>query len=280
MHTTLIAAGNLANHTDDPDWVVFDCRFDLTKPGAGRAAYDAGHIRGARYADLEANLSAPKTGRNGRHPLADAGRFVEFLRTSGVNNTSQVVAYDSSGGMYAARLWWMLRWVGHAASCVLDGGLPAWFAEGLPVTTDVPDTTHGDFSIRPGLASLAQIDDVMANLKTHARLVVDARAPERYRGDVEPLDPVAGHIPSALNRPYTGNLAPNGRFKPAAQLREEFAALLGPVAAESVINQCGSGVTACHNALAMEVAGLHGAALYAGSWSEWCSESSRPMARG
>lgn len=276
----LVPVETLAAHLDDPDWLVFDTRHDLAAPEAGESAYRDGHIPGARFAHLDRDLSGAKTGNNGRHPLPTRESFTAFLVAAGANRRSTLVAYDAANGLFASRFWWLVRWVGHAAVAVLDGGLPAWQAAGLPLDSDAPRTMPGDLRIGNPLVRHVETRDVEANLASHARLVVDARAPERYRGEVEPLDPVAGHIPHAVNRPMARNLAADGRFKSATELREDFDALLAGREPGALIHSCGSGVTACHNLLAMEVAGLRGAALYAGSWSAWCADPGRPIARG
>jgi thiosulfate/3-mercaptopyruvate sulfurtransferase len=282
QYTTLISAAELAPHVTDPNWVVIDCRHDLTNPDAGQAAYAAGHIPHAGFAHLDTDLSDKKPGPNGefrgRHPLPEPDAFIAALRRRGVNDNSQVIAYDAQGGMFAARLWWMLRWVGHEAVAVLDGGLPAWQAQGGGLSTERASGSQGNVTLRPSIVTSVTVDEVVANLASRARIVIDARAPDRFRGENETLDPVGGHIPGARNRFFKDNLQPDGRFKPAEQLRAEFGPLIG--SPETSIMQCGSGATACHNLLAMEVAGLSGAALYPGSWSEWCADSSRPVATG
>jgi len=280
MFTTLISVENLARHLGDPTWILFDCRHDLPKPESGRAAYHAGHIPGARFAHLDEDLSGPKTGRNGRHPLPARDTWVRFLRASGVDPNSQVVAYDASGGMFAARLWWQTRWIGHEAVAVLDGGLPAWERAGLPQNNSPASLKTGHIVAAPSLTAITDVDAIRANLTTQAQLIVDARAPERYRGDIEPLDRVGGHIPGALNHFYQNNLERDARFLPGSQLRDQFRALIGEREASSIVHQCGSGVSACHNLLAMQVAGLHGSALYPGSWSQWCADPERPVAAG
>jgi thiosulfate/3-mercaptopyruvate sulfurtransferase len=276
VHTTLISASSLAAHLDDAGWVVCDCRHDLADTGAGRRAYRESHIPGARFVHLDEDLSAPKTGRNGRHPLPDAGQFARRLGELGIDRAKQVVAYDASGGYYAARLWWMLRWLGHEAAAVLDGGWNAWTAAGLPVTVEAPAATPALFEARPRTGLAVSADSLTGG----SRLLIDARAPNRYRGENETLDPVAGHIPGAANRFFQLNLDASGRFKPPAALRAEFEAVLGANAPAGVVHYCGSGVTACHNLLAMEIAGLAGSRLYPGSWSEWVSDPSRGVARG
>jgi thiosulfate/3-mercaptopyruvate sulfurtransferase len=280
MTTALIAATRLQQALSNPgtDLLVLDCSFDLADPGAGRRAFDAGHIPGALYVSLDDTLSGPKTGRNGRHPLPDRATFAQAMAALGLNENTQVVACDNAGSMYAARLWWLLRWAGHAAVSVLDGGLAAWkAAEGALETTAPAARAPGNFTLRDSLVTAVSFQDVRANIDSRERLVIDARAPDRFRGENETLDPVGGHIPGAVNRLFRNNLAADGRFKPAAELRAEFTALVGARAPTAVINQCGSGVTACHNLLAMEVAGLSGAALYPGSWSEWCAQPGVPI---
>jgi thiosulfate/3-mercaptopyruvate sulfurtransferase len=281
-YTTLISAEQLAPHVADPDWVVLDCRHDLMNHAAGRAAYDAGHLPHAQFVDFETDLSDKAPGPNGvfrgRHPLPAREAFVETLRRWGVHHGSQVVAYDAQGGMYAARVWWMLRWIGHEAVALLDGGVQAWQAQGLPLSTEPATRMRGNIDLQPSLVQTVDVSDVLANLKQPTRLVVDARAPDRFRGENEIIDPVGGHIPGAKNRFFKNNLQEDGRFKPAEQLRAELNAVVGEPS--RAIMQCGSGATACHNLLAMEIAGLPGAALYPGSWSEWCADPTRPVATG
>ncbi len=278
MFTTLVTVHDLAAHLDDRDWLVFDCRFDLADTAAGRHAYSQSHIPGARFVHLDDDLSGPKTGNNGRHPLPDPEKFCARFAALGMRNDTQVVAYDASGGYYAARLWWMLRWVGHDRAAVLDGGWDAWLKTGLPVSAQLPAPKIGVFS---GAARDIAVDArfIREQLGQPQNIVIDARSADRFRGENETLDPVGGHIPGALNRFFKNNLAADGRFKPADELREEFADLLGGVKPARVVHQCGSGVTACHNLLAMEIAGLNGSKLYPGSWSEWCSDPQRPVAR-
>ncbi|TJZ73866.1 sulfurtransferase [Chitiniphilus eburneus] len=275
----LISVEQLKSQLNNANVVVVDCRHDLAQPQAGAVAYAAGHIPGAIFAHLDTVLSGAKTGTNGRHPLPEATALVAWLGANGIGNDTHVVAYDASGGMFAARLWWLLRWLGHDAVQVLDGGLPAWVAAGqslseteasVPQQRFVPDT-------RPAMR--VNSADVLANLDTAAFQVVDARSAERYAGIGETLDPVGGHIPGALNRFFQNNLDGAGRFKSPDVLRAEWQALLAGRPVEETVHQCGSGVTACHNLLALEVAGLPGARLYPGSWSEWCADPARPVAR-
>ena len=276
--TTLISVEELAETIDH--CTVIDTRHDLSDPVAGPAAYAAGHIPGAYFLHQDKDLAGPRNGTNGRHPLPAPDALVQALRATGLSAQRQLVVYDQQGGMFAARLWWLARWLGHQAVAVLDGGLDAWQRAGYPVDRNTPAPKHGDFAAATSLVSTIDAAGVASVLGSDARLIVDARAPERYRGDVEPLDPVAGHIPGAVNRPFQDNLRPDGRFKPAPILRQAFEQLLGGRSAAAMIHQCGSGVSACHNLLAMEHAGLAGSALYPGSWSEWCSDPARPVARG
>ena len=267
----LIAAG--------PAPVILDTGFDLADTAAGERAWLAGHLPGSHYLHLDRDLSAPKTGRNGRHPLPERGDFARTLARVGVTAERQVVVVDGQGGMFAARAWWMLRWMGHAAVAVLDGGVAAWARSGGALTTDRPAASEA--AAGADRSSLAPHIDAETLGRQLGRVrLIDARAGERFRGEVEPLDAQAGHIPGASNRFFKDNLNADGSFKPAAQLRTEFEALLGLDVADRTVHQCGSGVTACHNLLAMEHAGLHGSALYPGSWSEWSADPQRPVARG
>jgi len=277
--TTLISADELAEAIDR--CLVIDCRHDLTDPGAGRRGFAEAHIPGARHVHLDEQLSGPKDGRNGRHPLPSREQVRELMASLGLNDDRQLVLYDTAGGSTAGRLWWMARWIGHDAVAVLDGGLPAWRRAGFPVTAEPPPPPHaGRLTLRTPLTTLVDAAETAQAAGATERLVVDARAAERYRGEVEPLDPVAGHIPGSVNRPWGSNVRDDGRFKPGPVLRAEFEALLAGRAPAAVVNSCGSGVSACHNLLAMAHAGLPGAALYSGSWSEWVSDPSRPVATG
>ncbi len=278
IHTTLVEAATLASHLGDPAWVVVDCRHDLANPAAGEAAYAQGHIPGAVFLHLDRDLSGPKSGRNGRHPLPEVAALAATLGRVGIGSGIQVVAYDDCGGMMAGRLWWLLRWLGHEAVALLDGGLPAWAAAGGALTAELPYPAARTFTPMPRdwVVSAAEVLD---GLGRPGRIIVDARAPDRFRGENETIDPVGGHIPGARNRFFRDNLGSDGRFKPAEQLRQEWAETLAGFAPEAVVHQCGSGVSACHNLLAMEIAGLPGSRLYAGSWSEWCADPARPVAR-
>lgn len=280
MSSLLVTTDELIAHIDDPNWRVFDCRHDLQNTEYGAKAYAKGHIPGALFVNLDNDLSGNKTGHNGRHPLPDPDTFAKRLGDWGVGPDMQVVAYDNEGGIFASRLWWMLRWLGHDTVALLDGGLPGWRRAKQPLVTDVPDVTPTTFSSRPQ-ALTASADDVLATLQSPEVLILDARAPERFSGAEETLDPVGGHIPGAVNRFYFDNLDDSGcYFKPVDELRADFEALLLGRDPAKVVQQCGSGVTACHNLLAMEVAGLNGSRLYPGSWSEWCADPARPMATG
>ncbi len=282
MFTTLIDAHTLAQHLADPKWVILDCRHDLMNPDFGRNAFAEGHLPNAQFANIDTDLSGAKTGADGvfrgRHPLPERAALLETLRGWGIDDDTQVVAYDAHGGMFAARLWWLLRWVGHGAVAVLDGGLPAWHAAGLPLATEVAARPRGNIADRPALVRTVSVADVVDNLASARFQVIDARANDRFRGENETIDPVGGHIPGARNRFFKDNLQPDGRFKDAATLQQELAPIVGT--AGKAVMQCGSGVTACHNLLALEVAGMPGAALYPGSWSEWCADRSRPIATG
>lgn len=279
-YTTVISAADLTKHIFEPGWVILDCRHDLGNPDAGARAYAEGHLPNAQFAHLDRELAGEKTNADGvfrgRHPLPDRAAFINTLQEWGIHPDTQVVVYDAQGGMFAARLWWMLRWVGHEAVAVLDGGLPAWLASGMWLSTEASPRVRGTIVECPALTTVVSADDLLKNLATEKLTVVDARAPDRFRGENETIDPVGGHIPGAKNRFFKDNLQADGNFKSAEQLRQEF----GPIVADpaQAVMQCGSGVTACHNLLALEIAGLRGAALYPGSWSEWCADPARPVA--
>jgi thiosulfate/3-mercaptopyruvate sulfurtransferase len=278
--TALVDTETLARHLTGPDWVVFDCRHDLASPERGRTEYAQSHIPGARFLHLDEDLSAHKNGRNGRHPLPDPERLAERLGEAGVDSRKQVVAYDAQGGMVAARLWWLLRWLGHLPVAVLDGGWNQWIAEGRPQTAEVPQPQAARFSGRARNDCRVGADFVREHLGDETTVLIDARAPDRFRGQNETIDPIGGRIPFARNRFYRDNLDANGRYKTPEMLRDEFRAILGATGPQQVVNYCGSGVSACHNLLAMEIAGLRGARLYPGSWSEWSADPARPVASG
>lgn len=282
-YTTLISSDELATHKQAPNWIIVDCRHDLANPEAGKQAYNTGHIPDASFVHVDHALSGKKYDANGnfkgRHPLPDQENFIDTLRNLGINNDSQVVAYDAQGGMFAARLWWMLRWIGHENVAVLDGGIGAWIAQGHSLSSrEETHTIRGTINERPSLVDTISVGDVFNNLSTSELLIVDARAPDRFRGENETMDAKGGHIPHAKNRFFKDNLQANGHFKPAQELRTEWQAIIGNPA--NAVMQCGSGVTACHNLLALEVAKLPGAILYPGSWSEWSAVDTRPIATG
>jgi thiosulfate/3-mercaptopyruvate sulfurtransferase len=286
MHpTSLIEPAELAPHVTDPSWVVLDCRFELTRPAWGASAHAQGHIPGALHAHLETDLSGPISPATGRHPLPDPGSLAATLGAFGIDETVQVIAYDQGPGAYAARLWWLLRWLGHRHVAVLDGGFAAWQQAGLPTENGHPARTARRFIPRPHtlhtpVITTSELEQDLAAVASGALVLVDARSAERFRGENETIDPVGGHVPGAVNHPFTSNLDAAGRFLPPGALRRRFEQDLGNVTPEQVISMCGSGVTACHNLLAMELAGLPGARLYAGSWSEWLRDPRHPVARG
>ena len=273
----LVTVEELAAH---PGWRIFDCRHDLKDTGYGRKAYSRGHIPGALFLHLDEDLSGVATGSNGRHPLPAIDAFARRMSGCGVDASTQVVAYDNEGGIFASRLWWLLRWLGHERVAVLDGGLAGWKRSKRALEERVPVVAPRQFVPRPQDLAV-DVGRVLSDLGSERMLILDARSAERFRGENETLDPVGGHIPGAMNRFYFDNLDDDGCFfKPVDELRAEFAVLLGDRSPQQVVQQCGSGVTACHNLLAMELAGLSGSKLYPGSWSEWCADPARPVARG
>ena len=262
---------------NDPSWVVVDCRFDLAEPAKGEELYRQGHIPGARYAHLDRHLSGAKTGTNGRHPIPTTDDLIKTFSDLGIGPTMQVIAYDGDSGMYAARLWWMLRWMGHDGVAVLDGGLARWQREGHAVRGGVETSTRATFRGSPRPGWRLTVDEVQAGLGNAARLLVDARSNERYRGMNETLDKVGGHIPGAANYFFQQNLADDKRFKTPDELRSQWQPMLKGHVPHSVVVYCGSGVTACHNLLALEHAGMSGARIFPGSWSEWSADPERPV---
>lgn len=277
---TLVTTEDLAAHLDDPDWIVLDCRFTLADRGAGREAYEKAHIPGAHYVHLDDDLAAPVGEATGRHPLPDPRVLTEKLCQWGVGANTQVVAYDDSFGSMACRLWWTLRWLGHPGVALLDGGYPKWLREKRPVDDQIPASPQGDCDWLPEQGRIVTADDVLHASRSGEQLILDARPERRFSGEDEPLDPVAGHVPGAINYPFDENLDMDGTFLPPDALRENYQALLKGRPASQVIHMCGSGVTTCHNILAMEIAGLPGSRLYPGSWSEWITDPSRPVATG
>ena len=278
MHSTLISAAELEAQLGSV--LPIDCRFDLAQPNAGARAYASGHIPGAIYAHLDADLSSPITPTTGRHPLPNPETLATTFGRWGISGGTQVIAYDADAGMFASRLWWLLRWLGHERVAVLDGGLKAWQAAGLPIDVNIPTPQPAEFVGHVRTDMVVASSDVEQLATRPDWRLLDARAPERFRGDIEPIDPVAGHIPGARNHPFAWNMGSNGRLLPADELREKYRGSLAGVAPDRTVAMCGSGVTACHDLLAMEAAGLLGAKLYAGSWSEWIRDPSRPVAIG
>jgi thiosulfate/3-mercaptopyruvate sulfurtransferase len=276
-YTTLVDAATLAAHLDDPDWLIVDVRHQLADTAYGERSYGENHLPGAVFLHCDRDLSGPTTGCNGRHPLPAAQQLAERLGQIGIGPKTQVVVYDDAQGMIAGRLWWLLRWLGHDQVAVLDGGLQAWQAAGGALTQAVPVLRPTLFEARV-CEHCVDAEHVESFLNTSRIHLIDARSPDRYRGENETIDPVGGHIPGAINRFFRDNLQADGRFKPADVLRAEWLDLIAGMPPETVVHQCGSGVSACHNLLAMEIAGLSGSRLYAGSWSEWCSDSGRPVA--
>ena len=276
----LVSTETLAAHLGDPDWIVFDTRHDLAWPDKGRQAWEAAHVPGAYFMHLDHDLSGTKTGKNGRHPLPPLADFAALMNRCGVAPGRQVVVYDDGGGSFAVRLWWMLWWLGHDKVALLDGGIAAWKRENRPMDALVPAAREGRFEPRPREGMTVDANTVAASLDKRDLVVVDARAATRYMGENETLDPVAGHIPGSFNRFWQHNLGYDGRFLSPEELRAEFLEEIGEVDPKRVVHSCGSGVTACHNLFAMELAGLKGSRLYPGSWSEWCADPSRPVATG
>jgi thiosulfate/3-mercaptopyruvate sulfurtransferase len=279
-HTTLVSTDLLAAHLSDSDWIVVDCRYNLKDEGWGRAEYERAHIPGAAFADLLHDLSSPPAPGTGRHPLPDPAQFVARASAWGIAAGKQVVAYDHAGGAWAARLWWLLRHYGHSAVALLDGGFPKWQAENRPVRSGVETRAPAQFTGQPRAGDEASVAEVARLGRDPAHRLIDARAAARYRGEQEPIDFAAGHIPGAANRFHELNLAPDGTFLPAEELKAQFAALLGTVPPENAVVYCGSGVTSIHHLVAMEHAGLPGARLYVGSWSEWIQDAGRERAVG
>ncbi len=276
-YTTLVDAATLAAHLDDPDWLVVDVRHQLSDTGYGERVYGEAHIPGAAFLHCDRDLSGPMTGSNGRHPMPDSQKLAVRLGEIGVGPQTQVVVYDDTQGMIAGRLWLLMRWLGHDRVALLDGGLQAWQAAGQPLTASlaVPHPAKFVASVRDCLVDAGYVQAFLATSRMH---LIDARGADRFRGENETIDPVAGHIPGAVNRFFGDNLRADGCFKPAAELRAEWLAVLAGSPPEQVVHMCGSGVSACLGMLAMEIAGLPGSRLYAGSWSEWCADPQRPMA--
>ena len=274
----LISAAELAENLDDPDWRIIDCRFDLKQPDVGEAGYHEGHIPGALFAHLERDLSGPITPDSGRHPLPDAQTLCATFSRWGIDSETHVICYDSQANAYAGRLWWLLRWLGHERVSVLDGGLDAWEQGNYTFDTDIPQVTPSTFRGHPHNDMLVTTQDLAAQLGTHNYCIIDVRTPERFNGEKEPIDPVAGHIPGARNLPYQTNLDASECYLPPEALKKMYRRMLDETSPEQCVVMCGSGVTACQSLIALELAGLRGAKLYVGSWSEWIRDSNRPVA--
>lgn len=278
-YTTLVTTDDLVEHLSDPNWTVIDCRFSLAEPELGRREYKEAHVPGALYAHLDEDLSGPIIlGRTGRHPLPAPERMARRFGSWGIGPGRQVIVYDAAGGAIAARLWWLLRWLGHDEVAVLDGGWQDWQRHAYPVKSGVQTAQSRSFVPHPQEGWVVNVDEVNELRKDPRFLVVDSRSADRYRGENETIDPVAGHIPGAVNLPYADNLEENGRFRSRKALRERFEDVVQQVPPDRAIFYCGSGVTAAHNLLALSYAGFEGARLYAGSWSEWITDPSRPVA--
>lgn len=278
--TTLISTAALASHMDDPAFAIVDCRYKLDDAAWGEREHEAAHVPGAVYADLGRDLAGPRTGTNGRHPLPDPHTLAQTFGRLGITSGVQVVAYDQDNGMYASRLWWLLRWLGHDAAAVLDGGFAKWKAEGRPTKSGAEHREPRAFSGAPRGGMSVGVGEMASRLGSSEWQLVDARAPERYRGETEPIDKTAGHIPGAKNHFFQWNLDEHGLFRTPEELRAKMKESFGDRPADRIVCYCGSGVTACHNLLALEHAGLKGAKLYAGSWSEWSADPARPVERG
>lgn len=278
-YTTLISCAETNNKLSNPNTRVIDCRFDLMNPAHGQELYQQDHLPNAIYANLDKDLSSAINPTTGRHPLPNIDALVKTFSDWGIDHNTQVIVYDNNIGMFASRLWWLLRWLGHERVAVLDGGYLEWKSKGLPLTADVPQIDATTFTPQLQDSWIISADEIPAQ-QQQGHVLLDARAAERYRGDIEPIDPIAGHIPAALNYPLTDNINADGLFKDRIALREQINTVIGTHGAPEVIHYCGSGVSACHNILAMEYAGLHGSKLYPGSWSEWIRDPTRGVETG
>ncbi len=279
-YSTVVSTELLSQHINDPEWVIFDCRFTLTNTEAGRAAYQQGHIPGAQYVHLDDDMSSAVTPTSGRHPLPETKIFSDKLSAWGVDSSKQVVVYDDSFGSMAVKMWWLLRWLGHDNVALLDGNWPKWVKQKLPVSTELPNIAATNFVANVSNELLVDTEEVDFARRERCSVLIDARPEQRFAGEREPLDKVAGHIPGSINWVYEENLDFDGTYLPAEELKEAYLKLMPGLKPQQVIHTCGSGITACHNMLAMEIAGLHGSKLYAGSWSEWITDPSRPVAKG
>ena len=279
-YQTIISAHDLNQNINNENWFVFDCRFLLKDPNGGLKKFNEGHIPGAQFADMDKDLSSPMTKTSGRHPLPDPNTFIEKLRKWGVSNNSQIICYDDMSGAFAARMWWLCHWLGHIDVAVLDGGIEKWTANNLPLETNVQTKKTGNFVGEANDAMWVEIHFVQQQLEQGNICLLDARSAERFTAKDQKTDPVPGHIPSALNYPFAGNLNQQGVFRSEQELLQRFESIFANNHQDEIINMCGSGVTACHNALAMKIAGLSIPRLYVGSWSEWIKDQSRPIGTG
>lgn len=278
IYSSIISADLLQQHLNDPNWRIVDCRFNLKATDEGMSLYQMEHIPNAIYAHLDHDLSAPVSNSSGRHPLPDVETFKLKLGSLGIDGSKQVVVYDDAAGSYAARLWWMLRWLGHEAVAVLDGGFTLWKQQGLPTTNTLPRIEPTTFVGKPTMNMLMNSNDIQENLNKSSICLIDVRDPQRYSGLEEPIDKVAGHVPGAINVPWKTNIADNGMYRSRAELYDQYHKLLQDAAGKNVVFMCGSGVTACHSLIALEYIGITGAKLYPGSWSEWITDPNRPVA--
>lgn len=276
-YSSIISSDILYQHLDDPDWRIIDCRFNLQAPDQGRGLYAIEHIPNAIYAHLDEDLSSPVTENTGRHPLPDVETLKAKLGRWGIGAQTQVLAYDDAGGSYAARLWWLLHWLGHTNAAVLDGGFSIWKKQGLPTTAEPPRVTPTVFAGKPDSGMLTSADELQHQLNQGAVCLVDVRDPERFDGKQEPIDNVAGHIPGAINIPWKHTIDDNSLFLPKGQLFDQYKSLLNTRSADELTFMCGSGVTACHSLVVLAYLGVSGAKLYAGSWSEWIRDPARPV---
>ncbi|MCY4420149.1 MAG: sulfurtransferase [Gammaproteobacteria bacterium] len=277
---TIISTQDLQENLGNENWFIFDCRYQLNDPGAGLDKFRQGHVPGAQHVDMDRDLSSPMTETSGRHPLPDAGHFIENLRAWGLGNDSQVVCYDDLSGAFAARMWWMLNWIGHENVAVLDGGIKKWVAEERPLETETRDRPRGSFTGEADPGMCVDIGFVQHSLEQETISLLDARSSERFTARDQKSDPVPGHVPGATSYPFAGNLGQDKVFLPASELMQRYESMFSERPPEQIINMCGSGVTACHNILATRIAGLPWTRLYVGSWSEWLKDPARPVATG
>jgi thiosulfate/3-mercaptopyruvate sulfurtransferase len=274
---SIISADIVQQHLHNAQWRIVDCRFNLNIPDEGFALYQMEHIPNAVYAHLDHDLSSPVTTNSGRHPLPEVEKFKQKLGNWGIDKNTQVVVYDDSAGSYAARLWWMLRWMGHDSVAVLNGGFSSWKKQGLPVTSDIPHISGTTYTGEPNMQMLVESDELQRELVHSRTFLIDVRDPNRFHGIEEPIDKVAGHIPGAINFPWKNNITGDGLYQPKALLHDQYKKIICETPGDNIVFMCGSGVTACHSLLALEYIGISGAKLYPGSWSEWISNPDRPV---